>query len=72
MRIGVTRQKRGVQVDLIVRRQGEDCHGVPHTGAVERFGTVRARCGDVYRADALNRAGKVGIAAPQHHDTMAL
>jgi hypothetical protein len=62
--IGVARQQRGVQVQLIIRRESEDRDCVTYTGAVERFGAVGARCGNVDRADTLHRASKVGIPAP--------
>jgi len=63
-RIGVARQQCGVQVQLIIRRERKDRDRMTHTSAVERFGAVGARNGNVDRADILHRAAKVGISAP--------
>jgi hypothetical protein len=70
-RIGVARQQRRVQVELVVGRQREDRDRPLDAGPSEPLAAVRPRA-DEDGAHPLYRAGKVGPSGPQHDNSVAL
>ena len=70
--IEVSREKGGMQIEVVVGRQCEDRDCVTHPGAVEAFATVRARRGNKDRAYVLHGAPQIRIPAPEHDHPMSL
>ncbi len=70
--VGVTREQRRMEVQLIIRRQCEDRRCVTNARAVECFRAVGSGRRNKHCTGRFNGAGEVGIAPPQHDDAMAL